>query len=345
MPKETLGYVEMEWMCKYCGTKNPGAQKTCTNCGAAMSEGQQFELPTEQKLITDKEKVAEMEKGADIHCANCGTRNPAGSATCSQCGADLTKATARQQGAVVGAFQAGPVAEVKCPRCGTRNAATAAKCSNCGNPLGQTAAPPPQAAKPAAQTGKMGRILGISAGAVVCLILAICVGAFFFASAKTNATTGVVQAVKWDRTIEIQEQGPVQHQDWEDQVPQDAQFGSCERKLRRTQDQPAPDSEKVCGTPYTVDQGNGTGKVVQDCQYNVYENYCEYTVKEWKVVDTARAQGADLNPEWPALNLRSGQREGNRNEKYEVTFEADGKTYNYTPSDPGEFLQFKPGSK
>src|SRR5512136_2916222 len=115
MTREVLGYVELEWTCKRCGTRNPGSQKTCSSCGGAMDEKDQFELPAQQQLITDQGEIEKAQHGPDVHCPFCGTRNAAGSTTCSQCGADLKEAAARQTGRVLGALQTGPVAEIPCP--------------------------------------------------------------------------------------------------------------------------------------------------------------------------------------------------------------------------------------
>jgi hypothetical protein len=41
-------------------------------------------------MVTDEKAVQAAQAGADIHCAFCGTRNPATAKVCSQCGADLT---------------------------------------------------------------------------------------------------------------------------------------------------------------------------------------------------------------------------------------------------------------
>ena len=81
---------------------------------------------------------------------------------------------------------------------------------------------------------------------------------------------------------------------------------------------PSPKSTEVCGTPYTVDTGSGAGKVVQDCEYRVYASYCDFTVLDWVVVNTAVAQGSDNNPQWPVLSLPAGQQEGDRHETYQV---------------------------
>ena len=348
MTQKTVGYVELEWTCTYCGTRNPGTQKKCSGCGAMMGEEDQFEAPAQQELITDEAKLARARRGMpDIHCPYCGTRNIAGSEKCKHCGGDLTGAVEREKGRVVGAFRAGPVPDVPCPYCGTPNPANATKCRKCGGALQKPAEAPPAkpAAKPTAAPKPRSRVAGLAIAAVV-VLMSICAVAYFVLGSRTTDAPAVVQSVMWERTIQIMEQRPVTHEDWEDQIPTGAVVDSCSKEYRRTQSEPAPGAEEVCGTPYTVDQGDGTGKVVQDCEYRIYDNRCEYTVNEWTVVDEAVAQGNDLNPQWPNVSLWSDQREGGRAEEYVVTFRADDKadTYTYDVDSASEFSRFDVGS-
>ena len=343
MTQETLGYVELEWTCKRCGTKNLGSQKVCSGCGAAMSDQDQFELPAQQVLTTGEEALKAAERGPDVHCPFCGTRNKAGSETCTQCGGDLVEGAARQAGKVMGAFQAEPVPDVACPYCGTLNPANALKCSKCGGSLAKRPAAPTPPAQPAKPSNRIKP--GLVIAGVAALTLCMCAIVFGMLSARTTDTAGVVQAVSWERTVQIMELRPVTHEDWQDKVPSDAQRGTCTRRVRSTQQQPAPGAETVCGTPYTIDQGSGKGKVVQDCEYKVYDDWCKYTINEWTAVDNAIAKANDLKPRWPDMRLRSGQREGNRDEKYEVTFSAGNKNPKYSPKDAAEFTQFSVGSR
>ncbi len=340
MAEKTLGYVELEWTCKRCGTKNPGTQKTCSNCGAAMGEGEQFDLPAQQKLMTEQEAKEKAAAGPDVHCPFCGTRNPASAEICIQCGGDLKGARQREQGRVLGAYESKPARETLCPACGLANPAGAPRCQHCGASL----LPTPKAAPgqaPAASRSRLhlGACLGIAAVAVVSLIIL-----FAILGSRTTDATAVVQTVNWERSIQVLEQRPVDYSDWKDQIPAGAQVGQCEQKYRITQSEAAPGAEEVCGTPYTVDQGNGVAKVVQDCEYRVNDSWCDYSVVEWTVVNTAAAQGSDLNPAWPALTLRTDQREGDRSESYRVTFQAGSETYRYTVS-ANEFPRFAPGSQ
>jgi hypothetical protein len=77
----------------------------------------------------------------------------------------------------------------------------------------------------------------------------------------------------------------------------------------------------------------------------VKDQWCEYTQNEWTVVDAVVAQGSDLNPRDPQLDLQSGQRAGNHAETYEVTFSSEGKQLKYSARDAAEFAQFTIGSR
>ncbi len=101
----------------------------------------------------------------------------------------------------------------------------------------------------------------------------------------------------------------------------------------------------MCGTPYVIDQGSGKGQVVQDCEYLVYASYCDFTVLDLVVVNTAEAMGGDSNPFWPATNLLAGQQVGSRYENYQVTFDANGESYSYSTVDAAEFGQFNLSSQ
>jgi predicted nucleic acid-binding Zn ribbon protein len=344
MTKKTLGYVHLEWACPNCQRKNPGPQKFCNGCGAPQPEDVEFIQAAEEKLITDEAEIARAKAGPDVHCPYCGARNPGDVEFCGGCGGNLAEAAARESGRVVGSHRDKPAPEVKCPACGTANPASAQVCSQCGASLiarpSETAGKQPAAKSASAKRGLP--ILGLVGGFFGCVVIAFLV---YFLFIRTEELTGEVQAVSWTRTIPILALGPVEYEDWQDEIPSDAEISSCKEELRYTQDEPAPNSVEVCGTPYTVDTGTGYGEVVQDCEYEIYEDYCSYTVMDWTVFDEVTLTGSDLNPRWPDINLLSDQREGDPQEDYEVTFYADGKTYDYTAENDSEFTQFTAGSK
>lgn len=347
MPQEVLGYVEMEWTCRRCGTKNPGLKKQCQNCGAQMEADQQFEKPAENVLLTDAEKIAQAKKGADVHCPFCGTRNTADAKVCVHCGGDLTRGQKREAGQVVGAYSAAPVAKVTCPACATENAPSASNCISCGRPLGNTApaASPVAAARSTARPSISPLVLGL-----VALVATLCLcgfGFLIFQALNTTELVGVVQSVRWERSLGLEARVPVERRAWADQIPVEATVGVCESRPRQVSSAPDPSrrSEKICGTPYTVDLGNGLSEVRQDCEYQIYDDYCPYQVLEWQEVDRVTARGADLNPYWPQLSVGSSQRQGRARESYTVTFNSDGRSYDYSPDSEQEFVQFQPGSR
>lgn len=347
MAKKTLGYVQLEWTCPNCGTKNPGPQKICTSCGGPQPEDLQFEQAAHEELIKDEAEIARARAGPDIQCHYCGTRNPANAETCSQCGAALSEGTARASGQVLGAHRTGPPQKVTCPACGTPNEATAPRCVQCGASLIQPE-PEPAPAQPAKAAAPKSRRGLIGGGVLVTLLLVACAAviAFIVLSGRTEDLNGTVQSVSWTRNIALMGLVPVEHEAWHDQIPAGAIAGTCTQRHRSTQDDPAPDAREVCGTPYTVDTGTGYGEVVQDCKYEVYEDWCAYTVDEWQIVDRLTRSGSDLNPQWPgAPVLGTNRREGEREEIYRITFDTENGTYTYSTGDASLFAQCQIGSR
>jgi ribosomal protein L40E len=337
MAEQTVGYVELEWRCPSCGNRNPGSVKKCTQCGAALTEEVQFEQAPQETIIADQAKVAAAAAGADIQCGYCGTANSATATKCKQCGADLAEGKARAAGQVLGGFRDQPAAPLKCPSCGTDNPPTALKCSNCGAALLQ---PKPKPEQPAASKP-------FPVAIVLAVLLACCVlaAAFFFLSNRTTDMVGEVRGVNWQRAIAIEALVPVVREAWKDEIPAGKQAGQCTSRVHHTQPDPAPGAKEVCGTPYTVDQGSGFGKVVKQCLYEVSADWCKYDDVDWRVANTLTAQGSDLNPRWPDARPGSNQRLGSRQEQYQVTFTANDKTYTFSPPNGDEYVRFPPGTK
>jgi predicted nucleic acid-binding Zn ribbon protein len=348
MSRETLGYVELEWTCPKCGSRNPGPEKTCLSCGAPQPENVQFEQVEGREMIQDEQKIQQAKAGPDIHCAFCGTRNPAGAATCSQCGADLKAGTRREAGRVVGAYKAEPVRQIKCPNCNTENPETALKCFVCGAPLTRPQTQMPVSAPaPATQSASRPAWLGIGLGALVVLLCLCAIGGYFWLSSPKESQNGTVDSVQWNTLVPIEALQPVTYQTWQDEIPQGAQLGGCTEKVHHTQAEAPANANfnKVCGTPYTLDTGTGAGQVVQDCEFEVLLPYCEYTVQEWRQVDQARLSGADLSPVWPQPQLSEGQRLGAQDENFTVVFRTSQGEYTYPVSDLESFQRFQIGSQ
>lgn len=343
MAKKTVGYIELEWTCPNCSNKNPGLKKSCTSCGAPQPQSAQFELGQQRDLITNAQNVATAAKGADIYCPFCNTRNIADAQTCIQCGGDLKEGLKRESGRVLSGAPPLPAgSEIKCPGCGTANPAGNRLCKACGAQLLLATAPvlAPTALAAARGTAAFRPWMALPIIAILS-VLCFVFGYLFF---HTETLMGLVQDTQWQRTIAIEAQREVTHENWLDQVPGGAKVLGCEKKYRSRQDNPEPGAKEVCSTEL-VDQGNGSAKVVETCYYEVYDDYCEYAALEWQNVNKSQASGSDLQPYWPQVNLANAEREGERSETYTVTFDTKNGIKQFTTSDAALYGQLQPGSE
>jgi len=319
MARKILGYIELVWTCDSCNTKNPGAIKSCTSCGAPQPLNVKFEQVDANtfNFIKDEALIRMARSGPDKHCPYCGTRNVADALTCVQCGGDLTVgATSRPSGEVIEPY---PVAESQ---------------NRPQEPRGQV---------PMATRTPMPR--GVSIGLILFLV-ALCIFGVFMLTRflRTDAVKATVLSTAWERTVVVEAYQQVTRSDWAANIPQDAVISSCSLEYRYDSDQPTRNSEEVCGTPYTIDTGTGVGQVVQDCYYRVYEDYCRYEVMDWTAVNTLRLNGTDLNAVWPAPNLTNTQRIGQSSEMYTIWFSAGRQEYDLRTSNFTLYQQAFPGS-
>ena len=344
MTRKTLGYVYLEWTCPRCESKNPGPQKFCNGCGGPQPEDVEFQQAAQEVLIEDQAEIAQAKVGPDVHCPYCNARNPGDAKFCGACGGDLAGAKARESGRVVGAHRAGPAEEIICPACSTPNLPTAHRCANCGGSLAVEKPQPPSPISDEKMAPK--KKIGFSGISIAALVLCILVVVVVMAlGLRTKDIIGEVQVVQWTRVIPILALGPVENEGWFDEIPPDADLGDCRSEYHHTQDEPTVNSIEVCGTPYTVDTGSGLGEVVEDCVYEVYEDWCTYTQMDWITVDTVTSSGHDLNPLWPDITLSEGQVEGDGEEEYQVVFQTDERTHSFETDDYNQFSQFEVGSR
>lgn len=175
------------------------------------------------------------------------------------------------------------------------------------------------------------------------IVMLACVAAGFFLF-RTEALGGVVKGVAWQRVISIEARHDVPYSAWLDEIPAAAQNLACEQKSRSRQDSPAPNARQSCATQ-VVAQSDGTSQAAESCFYEVFDNWCAYTLSEWAPVDQAITAGTDLHPYWPSIQTGIDQREGRREETYTVYFETGAGTKEYTIPDPTLFSQFQAGSE
>lgn len=340
MTRKELGYVELEWTCPRCNTRNPGAQTTCGGCGAPQPQDVQFDTPISAELVQDEAELARAQSAPDVQCAYCGTRNPADATVCKQCGADLGEGAQREAGQVVGAFQQQPAPPIRCATCGAENAAANLRCQQCGAPLARprAVAPPAPAPAPAAPRQSW----------VAWLVIALVFGGLIWLgvlSTRTTEMVGTVREARWVRSVPIEGLVPVERSGWHDELPGNAALLSCRPEVRSVQDTPTANSREVCGTPYTIDTGTGFGQVVQDCRYEVYEDRCRYTVDEWRVVDVIESRGSGFAPVWPVASLQPRQRLGPGRERYECIIGSEERWFTYEAPSLAAYETCQPGSQ
>jgi len=342
MARKSLGYVKTEWTCPNCNSRNPGPQKTCANCGAPQPENVNFTLGAEQNLVTDEKERQTAAAGADIHCAFCGARNTATAKTCSQCGADLQEGTKRQAGREM--ERPGGPKTIACTNCGMENQASDVNCAQCGAPLPRAATPQVQQPAPASLGALPVSMPGAAAatrapkkpawlllGGIAGALLLCCVAVFILFFAPTSSVPATVSDVFWQTSVPVQEIQPVRYTNESGNPPSGAYDVSCQT-----------DSREVCEQK-TIDLGNGYAEVVEEC-HTESEQYCDYTVDEWKTIQTYSLEGNDFSPVYPQPNISSSQRYGSESVSYTVNFVTEKGAIPYTPGSLDEFQQFKPGS-
>jgi DNA-directed RNA polymerase subunit RPC12/RpoP len=350
MAKKKLGYQELQWTCPNCNGINPGPEKACIQCGAPQPDDVDFEQVKGAELLEDEAVEARVKAGPDIHCPYCEARNPGDAQVCSQCGGDLEEGQRRESGKVLGAYkeEKEAVAKIPCPNCGSENLETEKNCSQCGASLSlqEEQEPTPQPAGPVIPDSRPGAKRKLPVGLIIFLVVICFIAAIFlFMTMRTEATTGTVERVGWERSIAIEGLVPVEYRDWIDQIPSEGEILRCEQEERYVESEPQPNAVEVCGTPYSVDTGSGYAEIVQDCEYHVYDDLCTYSVIEWAVVDTLSLSGNDFYPEWPAFTASNEQRQGDQTETYVVYFDTDQGTLSYSLNDYDYFQQFQIGSE
>lgn len=338
MARKRKGYVELFWQCPNCRGENLGADTICGNCGTPQPDDVEFYQGSHQELLKDEKKISRAKAGADIHCAYCNTRNPGDAKQCKQCGASLAEGAQRKSaGRIVGSFIQGKGSLIKCPNCDSPNAYVNRSCHSCGTPLSHKVAEE--------KTEKTGTAPSRNILLFIGLGLLFACALIYFLFMRTSEVSGTVTGVAWERSVVIEAFSEVEREDWLDEIPAEAEILSCTDQVRYTQDSPPIGAayDEVCGTPYTVETGGGFAEVVQDCEYQVYDQSCSYVDFDWVAIRTEVADGSNLSAFWPQPSLGQEERLGNSEESYTCYFEADGETYNYTPDDYSEFSLCQPG--
>ncbi len=327
---------EGSWICPNCNTKNRGSMEKCSACGAVRGNVK-FIYEDDGAVVSDDAGKKKALGGADWICAFCGVSSAADATKCSGCGAPREEGTQRSVQKVDIHAKDRPQQPEKV------------------SPHGHSQ--PTQSG----QAGVPG-CFKFGCGGLILLLLV-----FMGFECMTFEQSMEVTSREWVRTIGIDEYTTVQHQAWENQVPNDARIVNREQKIKEYKDvltgyksvEETYTEQVQVGTKKVKtgveDLGNGRFKeiyedqpvykdvektrMVQKPQYRkdpVYADYITYDRDEWKEVEKKEARGTVEEVKWPetgvsktADNQIGNQREGTRTEFYMVILKSqkDGKTY------------------
>jgi ribosomal protein L40E len=330
-PKDNRKFVELEWVCPNCDSRNRGSKKTCVSCGAPQPDNVKFQRAADERFLSDEKELNAAKAGADTHCGFCGTRNPGNAVTCLQCGGDLKEGRARQAGQVLQAAPPPPKVLI-CANCGTENPGAARTCKQCGSALRQPSpVPMPVQAEAKAEFTPTKKVNWWIFGGIGAFLLLCCIVAILLFAIPSKSVSGIVTDLQWQTSVAVQEIRPVQYSNEQGSAPSDAYNVSCHTE-----------SEEVCEEK-TVDQGNGFAEVVTEC-YTDSEQYCDYTLDEWTTIQTYDLSGNDNYPVYENPSVTSDQRTENTTNALTVTFSTTDGEKTYTPESVNEFEQFKMGS-
>lgn len=310
---------EGRWDCPSCGAAAQlGRNVHCTGCGAPRPESIEFYLPEDEPEVTEAARLAEANAGPDWVCEHCGGSARARDAFCPGCGAPHGTSADRE---------ARDYGIADTPRSGH---------------LERPAAPPPSAVRPPKPS---------HTGRNVFLVLVLAVAAWFGWSNRTRHLQGEITAKAWERSVQVEAYRTVRDEGWT--LPGDARLLRSYRAIRgyrqlldhyETRTRQVSERVQVGTETYTCghrSRGNGYfedrtctrpeyetryhTETYQDPVYRqvpVWDTKYEYTQKRW-VPDTLLATRGDTSsPVWPRTVRDDTTRDGEKKERYVLTFQA-----------------------
>ncbi|HET7229871.1 MAG TPA: hypothetical protein VFJ16_07710 [Longimicrobium sp.] len=320
---------EGRWDCPSCGAVGQlGRHVYCTGCGSPRPEKVTFYLPGDAAEVTDAAQLSQAQAGADWVCEHCGGSARAIDTACPGCGAPRGSSAERQ----VHEYGMDDT-----PRSGA--------------PPRAALSPPPSAARPQQPPRKSHFVRN-----VFLLLIASLIGWVGWAN-RTRHVEAVVTAKEWDRSIQVEAYRTVTEEDWSlppggRQVRSYRAIRSYRRVLDHYETKTRQVSERVqTGTrTYTcghVDKGNGYfedrtctepeyetryhTETYQDPVYRqepIYDTKHVYRIERWVPDTLLREHGDTTAPVWPRTVPDDTTRDGEKKQKYLMTFRAgDGESY------------------
>lgn len=326
---------EGRWDCQFCGTKGIlGRHKACPNCARSRPEGTKFYLPEDAEAVEEASLQEQAKLGPDWICEFCSSSNPASLDSCRHCNAPREGTSPEQK---VKEYDVG-----EAPRSGDMTIPDPHEKYRTEQPA------PPKKTRP--------RWLFPAIGLII-LVACLLGGMLLFGGNDLGVS---IEEMRWERSVVVEELQTVTEEGWE--LPDGAQLIGEREEIRhydqvvvghetkqRTVSEQVQVGERtyVCGQR---DLGNGffedmeCSEPVYETQQRtetyeepiyeqvpVYDTMYEYEVERWTAVRTERATGSDQQVHWPELNLEPNQREGERQETYQIVFrDGEGERYEMT---------------
>ena len=322
---------EGRWDCVACGrTANLGRDLRCAGCGRARGKVK-FYLPANEPAVREAEMLAMAKAGPDWVCGYCEASNRSTSQACTGCGAPRAEGTSRVRG--------GSDADE-----GVRPPPPAAAGGlRTGNP----------GRKLAVAWVIVGLLLSCCGGGTLMTGFSSgwggergVGGPSFRLGAPSGGAEVTLETKRAVREVDVEENRLVQDESWCSAMPRDAAelsrrskksgtrtvcraggtgreplLGAAVPGLFRTQED--------LGNGFFDDGGSGGGGSGWDSgssssdnctTVDEYADWCTWEAWRWVVVETASNEDFDVTPAWPAVELRPGQRQGRRRERFEGIF-------------------------
>ncbi|HEX6749755.1 MAG TPA: Ran-binding zinc finger domain-containing protein [Longimicrobium sp.] len=326
---------EGRWDCPSCGSKAQlGRHVYCIGCGAPRPKEIRFYLPEDAEAVTDAGQLAQAAAGADWVCEHCGGSARATDVDCPGCGAPRGSSAERQ----VHEYDTADI-----PRAGGPPADAPRRAMQ----------PPPSTTRPARRS---------HFGRNVFLTLLVAVLGWFGWSNRTRHVEGVVTAKQWERSVQVEAYRTVTEEGWD--LPQGGRLVRSYRAIRdyrrvldhyETRTRQVSDRVQTGTESYTcgsVDRGNGyfedrtCTRPVYETRYHtetyqepiyrrepIWDTKYEYRIKRWVPDQLLTERGDTTQPRWPATEVDDTTREGEKKQRYVITFR-DGDGDSYSPEVP-----------
>jgi hypothetical protein len=332
------GDYQMLWDCRFCGTKKllGVTHRHCPNCGAAQDPAWRY-FPAEEDMVALENHQY---VGADKICPACSQPNSAASTYCSECGADLATGKQVETQGVRDLGTDKAESDTRRDVVKEQFVAEMARVDKLG------------AARPVFLGLKKKEWIIVGAVAVALLLIVAAV----FAITYRKDVSGTVEALTWQRSIDVELFSSHNDASWKNSVPGDAYGVSCSTRQHGTR-KVANGSHQECRD---VDKGDGSFtrecKTVTDYRDEpVYDQWCAYTVDRWNKNREVSAQGdTEQSPYWPEYSLAPGsgskrygqERAGDKHETYTVVIrQSNNKKSTCDYKDQGTWAQYSLGMK